>query len=274
MFDAAYAGSLLQYTDGQGHKNGTIYNEPRAEGDQYFVDYRNPAAAAYFVDSIVNATVALTGDAAVLASAPLVSLAGASALVLRSTGVVSTVADGALLMSALQGASLSSPGPLSLAALGDTASLYGQVSLGLGRAGDALLNAGSTALVSGGAATMHAWTEDQLRFSVVYRARCFASEAERADFAAALAAREGLMDLEVDILQPLMREAVRRRAAPSLAALQALPRLAVGLKLIDIFVRYPAPPNAWLPFHYCALPKLFPGSRALARAADWLCPLR
>ena len=129
-------------------------------------------------------------------------------------------------------------------------------------------------LVSGGAATMHAWTEDQLRFSVVYRARCFASEAERADFAAALAAREGLMDLEVDILQPLMREAVRRRAAPSLAALQALPRLDLGLKLIDIFVRYPAPPNAWLPFNYCALPKLFPGSRALARAADWLCPLR
>ena len=120
----------------------------------------------------------------------------------------------------------------------------------------------------------HSWPESQLRFSVVYRARCFASEAERADFAAALAAREGLMDLDEDILLPLMREAVRRRAAPSLAFLQALPRLDLALALLDAFVRYPAPPHAWVPVNYCALPKLFPGSRALARLADWLCPLR
>jgi len=118
-----------------------------------------------------------------------------------------------------------------------------------------------------------AWTEQQLRFSVVYRARCFGSERERADFAAALAAREGLMDLERDILLPLMAEAVRRRAAPSLAALRALPRLELGLKLIDVFVHYPRP-RAWVPFNYCALPRLFPGSRWVARAADWACPVR
>ena len=120
----------------------------------------------------------------------------------------------------------------------------------------------------------HAWADERLRFSVVYRARCFASDAERDDFAAALAARRGFMDLEEDILLPLMREAVRRRAAPTLAALQALPRLQLGLKLMDVFVRYPAPQNAWLPFNYCALPKLFPGSRVLQQAADWLCPMR
>ena len=133
-------------------------------------------------------------------------------------------------------------------------------------------------LVSGGQSrgAAHAWSEQQLRFSVVYRARCFRSERERADFAAALAAREGLMDLERDILLPLMREAARRRAAPSLEALQALPRLELAIKLLDVFVHYPTPaaPPWRLPFNYCALPRLFPGSRALAAAIDWLCPLR
>jgi hypothetical protein len=131
------------------------------------------------------------------------------------------------------------------------------------------------ALASGGRPRGAAlsWGEQQLRFSVVYRARCFGSEAERGRFAAALAAREGLMDLERDILLPLMREAVRRGGARSLQALQALPRLELGLRLLDVFVRYPRP-TAWLPFNHCALPRLFPGVAALARAIDWLCPLR
>jgi hypothetical protein len=30
MYDPATAGYFLQYTDGQGHKNGTIYQEVRA----------------------------------------------------------------------------------------------------------------------------------------------------------------------------------------------------------------------------------------------------
>ena len=62
MYDPAKAGWFLQYTDGNGTKNGTIYNQPRAEGDQYFIDWRNAEAAAYFVASIVNVTVAYDVD--------------------------------------------------------------------------------------------------------------------------------------------------------------------------------------------------------------------
>ena len=36
MYDDTKADYFLQYTDGQGNKNGTIYNEPREEGDQFF----------------------------------------------------------------------------------------------------------------------------------------------------------------------------------------------------------------------------------------------
>lgn len=63
MYDAARSDWFLQFTDGKGNKNGTIYNEARAEGDQFFIDYRNPAAAAFFIDSIVNVTIDLGVDA-------------------------------------------------------------------------------------------------------------------------------------------------------------------------------------------------------------------
>lgn len=54
MYDESKADWFLQFTDGRGHKNGTIFNNRREEGDQYFIDWRNPDAAAYFVGSIVR----------------------------------------------------------------------------------------------------------------------------------------------------------------------------------------------------------------------------
>jgi hypothetical protein len=36
MYDDTKADYFLQYTDGKGNKNGTIYNEARQEGDQFF----------------------------------------------------------------------------------------------------------------------------------------------------------------------------------------------------------------------------------------------
>ena len=36
MYDPSKADYFLQYTDGNGHKNGTIYQEDIAPGDQYF----------------------------------------------------------------------------------------------------------------------------------------------------------------------------------------------------------------------------------------------
>jgi hypothetical protein len=54
MYDPSKADWFLQFTDGNGHKNGTIYNQQRAEGDQFFIDYRNADAAAYFVRAIVT----------------------------------------------------------------------------------------------------------------------------------------------------------------------------------------------------------------------------
>ena len=42
MYDASKADYFLQYTDGQGNRNGTIYNERQVPGDQYFWNFSNP----------------------------------------------------------------------------------------------------------------------------------------------------------------------------------------------------------------------------------------
>ncbi len=54
MNDPATADYFLQYTDGQGHKNGTIYNEPIFCGNQFFWDFTNPEAANYFITSVAE----------------------------------------------------------------------------------------------------------------------------------------------------------------------------------------------------------------------------
>lgn len=53
MYNPATADYFLQYTDGKGNKNGTIYQEDITYGDQFFWDFTNPAAADYFVTSVV-----------------------------------------------------------------------------------------------------------------------------------------------------------------------------------------------------------------------------
>jgi len=54
MYDQRLSGYFLQYTDGRGRKNGTIYNEPFGPGDQYFWDFRNLSAANYYVSALLH----------------------------------------------------------------------------------------------------------------------------------------------------------------------------------------------------------------------------
>ena len=54
MYDPHTADYFLQYTDGKGNKNGTIYQEDITWGDQFFWDFTNPKAADYFISSVVD----------------------------------------------------------------------------------------------------------------------------------------------------------------------------------------------------------------------------
>ena len=54
MDDPTKRDFFLQYTDGKGNKNGTIYAEDIVFGRQWFWDHTNPQAADYFVTSVVE----------------------------------------------------------------------------------------------------------------------------------------------------------------------------------------------------------------------------
>ena len=56
MYDATKAHYFLQYTDGKGNKNGTIYNENGGPGNQFFWDFRVSDSAQYYIDSVLNTT--------------------------------------------------------------------------------------------------------------------------------------------------------------------------------------------------------------------------
>lgn len=96
---------------------------------------------------------------------------------------------------------------------------------------------------------------DELRFSVVYRARCFADDSERRRFAhqrRGEGADSDMMPLET-ILGKLKDELVRRGRAASRAQLDAMPILELSLFLVDEYARYPLSETAKIPFNYCAL---------------------
>ena len=57
MYDSSKADYFIQYTDGMGHKNGTIYNEPGGPGDQYFWDFRLDEVKHYYVSSVLSTLV-------------------------------------------------------------------------------------------------------------------------------------------------------------------------------------------------------------------------
>jgi hypothetical protein len=111
---------------------------------------------------------------------------------------------------------------------------------------------------------------DDLRFSVVYRARCFASEEERAEYARQqLPANRAAHALTLDqVLTPLKAELVRRGRYTA-AALESMPRLSLALALMDEFISYPGPQHGWVPVNFCAAGAAVP---ALAPLLAWVCP--
>jgi hypothetical protein len=148
-------------------------------------------------------------------------------------------------------------------------------------------------------------TED-LRFSIVYRARCFSSEEERARYGAQLqrgrrpgsaagavenaapadevgeeedsssssSSSDGMLPLE-SILDRLIVDMVARGRARDRTALDAIPRLDLALALMGEYIRYPLPTAAaaLLPWNYCVASKVLPAWLVPAVEALVLQPL-
>ena len=105
------------------------------------------------------------------------------------------------------------------------------------------------------------YAEDDLRSSIVYRARCFSSAEEATRFGGVGGPEEQMLELE-DVLKTLAKELVRRGAVNSVDAAMKMDRLDLAKLIMDWFIAYPLPPR-WQPYNYCALALAWPPSARL-----------
>ena len=114
---------------------------------------------------------------------------------------------------------------------------------------------------------VRSYTTNDLRISLVYRARCFESAAKANLFKqdggmTTGGPKEDMLSLE-DILNTLADDLVRRGKVRSRrAAIEDMKRLDLAMLLLDTYVAYPRPRTA-LPVNHCALAKLAPWTTPL-----------
>ncbi len=121
--------------------------------------------------------------------------------------------------------------------------------------------------VESGGQTLAQYTTDDLRISVVYRARCFADDAEAQRFYAHLNDEEEHMDLD-EVLGIFARDLVSRGAVSTAEQAMEMPRLELALLILKTYIRYPIDTKSWIPLNYCMLGKLYPW---MAPALSLLC---
>jgi len=89
--------------------------------------------------------------------------------------------------------------------------------------------------------------------TIVYRARCFASELERQRYLKQ--APEDMLSLD-QILETLKDDLVVKRKISKEQA-STIDRLDLAVMLLDTYIKYPLPDlqHAMVPLNYCALPR-------------------
>lgn len=100
--------------------------------------------------------------------------------------------------------------------------------------------------------TVRHYKDDELRWTVVYRARCFASEAERTRY------HESTERISFeDIVGVFEQDLIKRGSLSKAGDALAMDRLQFALLLLDTYVAYPFG-DAVVPLNYCALTKVWP----------------
>lgn len=99
--------------------------------------------------------------------------------------------------------------------------------------------------------TIQKYTENDLRQSLVYRARCFSSEEEKERYHSSTH-RMTLEEVLGRFEAGLIKQGVATRAE-----LDKMSKLDFAMLIMDTYMQYPKPPlaNALVPFNYCALTK-------------------
>ena len=116
-----------------------------------------------------------------------------------------------------------------------------------------------------GEVELQRYTTDDLRISIVYRARCFEDEEQARLFDG----RGGPTPMNLEaVLAELSKGLVELRRVGSVDEALRMNRRKLAMLLMDTYIRYPLTPERLVPYNYCALPRLLPAS--FKAAAAWL----
>lgn len=127
-----------------------------------------------------------------------------------------------------------------------------------------------TWVVTSDGRTIAEYSTDDLRLTVVFRARCFANETEKNHFNAS--DPDPATKLSLDQIFSRLREdlVTKGRLSTKDAGLQPLE---FALMLLDEYVKYPLPHRnkAWIPYNFCAIFADSTGFTVLDMALSWMC---
>lgn len=107
------------------------------------------------------------------------------------------------------------------------------------------------------------YTTNDLRISIVYRARCFDNEEEARRYNEFQNNPDNIMKLE-NILETFKQDLVATKGR-SRESLDAMKPIDLAFLIMDTYIRYPLPPKelAFFPWNYCAVPLLYPWTAPL-----------
>ena len=101
---------------------------------------------------------------------------------------------------------------------------------------------------------------NDLRVSIVYRARCFRDGDEAQAYRARLhgpGGTDGRYSLD-DVLATFVKDLVARGKLAEGTVVSDIPRLRLALLIMDEYIHYPLPANKVVPWNYCMLTRLWP----------------
>jgi len=118
--------------------------------------------------------------------------------------------------------------------------------------------------VRSGGRVAGAFAPEELRISIVYRARCFSNQTEVERYQRELRGPPEDL-LSVEHVLKVLEDDLQQRGRLSEERRATISRLDLAMALLDEYVKYPLPPlsYAWLPLNYCALPRIMPWTKPL-----------
>lgn len=104
------------------------------------------------------------------------------------------------------------------------------------------------------------YTSDDLRISLVYRARCFESDQAKAAY-------KEFPSIPIEKILAIFKADLIKNHKMTEEKLMSMTRFDLGLMIMNTYIKYPLPSikEAIIPFNYCALPMLLPWTAPLIK---------